>query len=71
MRLQGKNVAWSYLNRFSEDNLGRQPNEAELYREFAGGRRVRIYGADNYARMRVICVDGAVLDEFADFQPGA
>jgi hypothetical protein len=38
-----------------------------LYVEFAGCWRVRIYGADDYDRMRGICLDGVVFDEFADF----
>jgi phage terminase large subunit len=69
--VQGKDVAWSYLKRFSENIPSRKPNETELYVEFAVGRRVRIYGANNYHRMRGICLDGVVLGELADFHPAA
>ena len=66
-----KEKAWSYLRGFSENITDRKPNEAELCVECAGGRRVRIYGADYYDWMRRIYLDDVVLDEFADFRPAA
>ena len=38
---------------------------------FANGARVRLYGSDNYNRLRGIFLDGCVLDEYADMAPRA
>ncbi len=71
---QAKDVAWGYLKRFSAPFPGVKTNESELWVEIpsaAGSARVRLYGADNYDRMRGIYLDGVVLDEFADQDPRA
>lgn len=68
---QAKDVAWLYLKRFTAPIPGAEPNESEMRVDFANGGRVRLYGADNYDRMRGIYLDGVVLDEFADFHPAA
>lgn len=68
---QAKDVAWNYLKRYTSPIPGVQINETELRVDFPGGSRVRLYGADNYDRMRGIYLDGAVLDEPADFHPAA
>lgn len=68
---QAKDVAWMYLKRFTADVPGAETNEGELRVDFPNGGRVRLYGADNYNRMRGIYLDGAVLDEPADFHPAA
>lgn len=68
---QAKDVAWNYLKRFTLDIPGAQAHEQELRVDFPNGGRVRLYGADNYNRMRGIYLDGVVLDEFADFHPAA
>jgi phage terminase large subunit len=69
---QAKDVAWTYLKRYTMDIPGAEPNEGELRVDFHhNGGRIRLYGADNYNRMRGIYLDGCVLDEAADFDPRA
>lgn len=71
---QAKDVAWAYLKRYTAPFPGVKTNEGELWVEIpsSGGRsRIRLYGADNYDRMRGIYLDGVVLDEFADQDPRA
>jgi len=67
--VQAKDVAWGYVKQFSLAIPGTQVNESELRVDFAHGGRVRLYGADNYDRMRGIYLDGVVLDEYADMDP--
>ena len=62
---QAKDVAWGYLKRYTEP-LARVVSEGELHVTMAGDRRVRLYGADNYDRMRGIYLDGCVIDEPAN-----
>lgn len=64
---QAKDVAWSYLKQYTAAIPGAEPNESELRVDLPGGRRVRLYGADNADRMRGIYLDGVVLDEYGDF----
>lgn len=66
---QAKDVAWSYLKRFSSVIPGAEPNESELRVDLPNGGRVRLYGADNPDGMRGIYLDDCVLDEFADMRP--
>lgn len=67
---QAKDVAWTYLKQFVGAIPGIKINESELYVEMPhNGARVRLYGADNYDRMRGIYLDGAVLDEYGDMNP--
>lgn len=69
---QSKDVAWTYLKQFTQGIPGVTPNESELHITFAhNGARIRLYGADNYDRMRGIYLDGAVLDENGDMDPRA
>lgn len=68
---QAKDVAWTYLKQFTAPIPGAQPNESELRVDLPNGARVRLYGADNYNRMRGIYLDGVVLDEYADMDPRA
>lgn len=69
---QAKDVAWVYLKRMVGDIPGVKINESELHVDLPGNNaRVRLYGADNYDRMRGIFLDGVVLDEFADMDPRA
>jgi phage terminase large subunit len=68
---QAKDVAWSYLKRFSAKVPGAIPNESELRVDLPNHGRVRLYGADNYDRMRGGYLDGVVLDEYGDMDPRA
>ena len=68
---QAKDVAWNYLKRFAGPVPGVTIHEQELRVDFANGARVRLYGADNYERLRGIYLDGVVLDEFGDMDPRA
>ena len=66
---QAKDVAWTYLKRFTAPIPGAKPNESELRVDLPNGGRVRLYGADNPDGMRGIYLDDCVLDEFADMRP--
>jgi hypothetical protein len=68
---QAKDVAWSYVKHYTGVIPGAEVNESELRVDLPGGGRVRLYGADNYDRLRGIYLDGVVLDEFADMDPRA
>lgn len=68
---QAKDVAWNYLQEFTRDIPGISYHEGELRVDFPNGGRIRLYGADNYNRMRGVYFDGAVLDEFGDMDPRA
>ena len=68
---QAKDVAWTYLKHFTAPIPGVRANESELYVNLPGDRRVRLYGADNYDRLRGIYLDAVVLDEYADMDPRA
>jgi phage terminase large subunit len=66
---QSKDVAWTYLKRFTQVIPGASANESELRVDLPNGGRVRLYGADNPDGMRGIYLDDVVLDEFADMRP--
>jgi len=68
---QAKDVAWSYVKKFAGQVPGAAFTEGELRVDFSNGARIRLYGADNYDRMRGIYLDGCILDEAADFDPRA
>lgn len=68
---QAKDVAWSYLKQYGGVIPGAQPNESELRLDLPNGGRIRLYGADNYDRMRGIYLDGVILDEYGDMDPRA
>lgn len=65
---QAKDIAWVYLKEYTQF-LNPKINESELWVELPGGKRIRIYGADNPDRLRGIYLDGVVLDEFGDMDP--
>lgn len=66
---QAKDVAWTYVKQFTAGVPGVEANESELRVDLPNGGRVRLYGAENYDRMRGIYLDGVVLDEYADMDP--
>lgn len=68
---QAKDVAWTYLKRFSAPIPGIVINESELRIDYPNGGRIRLYGAENYDRMRGIYLDGVVLDEYGMMDPQA
>ena len=67
--VQAKDVAWTYLKRYSAPFPGVQINESELRVDYPNGARVRLYGADNADRLRGGYLDGVILDEYADMAP--
>ncbi|GFK95995.1 hypothetical protein NNJEOMEG_03869 [Fundidesulfovibrio magnetotacticus] len=68
---QAKRVAWDYLKRFGLRVPGAKASENELRLDFENGSRITLHGADNPDGLRGIYLDGVVLDEYADFRPGA
>jgi phage terminase large subunit len=68
---QAKDVAWTYLRKFTDVIPDARPHESELRVDLPNGGRVRLYGADNYDRLRGGYFDGIVLDEYADMDPRA
>ena len=50
---------------------GRKVNASELWVELPNNQaRIRLYGADNPDRLRGIYLDGVVMDEYGDMEPG-
>lgn len=68
---QAKDIAWNYLKRYTAPIPDVEVNEAELRVDLPGKRRIRLYGAENYDRMRGIYLDGIVLDEYPLIDPRA
>lgn len=66
---QAKDIAWAYVKQYGAQLPGAQINESELRLDLPNGGRVRLYGADNYDRLRGLYFDGVVLDEYADMDP--
>lgn len=69
---QAKDVAWSYLKEYTAAIPGMKVSESELTVTFPhNGARIRLYGAENYDRLRGLYLDGAVIDEAGDQDPRA
>lgn len=68
---QAKDIAWGYLKHYSAPIPGIKVSESELWVEYPNGARVRLYGADNYDRMRGLYNDGVTIDEPAQMDPRA
>ncbi|MFG1340381.1 hypothetical protein [Xanthobacter autotrophicus] len=66
---QAKDIAWSYIKQYGTRIPGAATNESELRLDLPNGGRVRLYGAENYDRLRGLYLDGIVLDEYADMDP--
>ena len=69
---QAKDVVWSYLKDYTATIVSPDDQrESDLTVNLPNGARVRLYGADNYDRMRGIYLDGVVMDEMGDIDPRA
>ncbi|MCZ4270898.1 hypothetical protein [Maritalea porphyrae] len=69
---QAKDVAWSYLKEFTASIPGVEKSESELSVTLPhNGARIRLYGAENYDRLRGLYLDGAIIDEAGDQDPRA
>lgn len=68
---QAKDVVWEYLKRFAAPIPGVSFHESELRVDYPNGGRIRLYGAENYERLRGLYLDGIVLDEYGDIDPRA
>lgn len=69
---QAKDVAWSYLKEYTLPIPGMGKSESELTVTFPhNGARIRLYGAENYDRLRGLYLDGAIVDEAGDQDPRA
>ena len=68
---QAKDVAWGYLKYYSAPIPGIDVSESELRVEYPNGARIRLYGADNYDRLRGLYHDGITIDEPAQMDPRA
>lgn len=69
---QAKDVAWSYLKEYTAQIPGIEKSESDLFVTFPhNGARIRLYGAENYDRLRGLYLDGAIIDEAGDLDPRA
>lgn len=68
---QAKDVAWGYLKQFTSAIPGAEIRESDLCVIFPSGARIRLYGSDNYDRLRGLYLDGVVIDEAGDHDPRA
>jgi len=68
---QAKDVAWSYLKHYSAPIPGIEARESDLTVIYPNGGMVKLYGADNYERMRGLYNDGVTIDEPAQIDPRA
>lgn len=69
---QAKDVAWSYIKEYTAPIPGIKTSESELSVTLPhNGARIRLYGAENYERLRGLYLDGVVIDESGDIDPRA
>jgi len=69
---QAKDVAWAYLKEYTQAIPGMKYSESELSATFPhNGARIRLYGAENYDRLRGLYLDGCIIDESGDIDPRA
>jgi hypothetical protein len=68
---QAKTVAWDYLTQACGPlrQYGCEIHQSELRVDYPNGAQIRLFGSDNMDAMRGIYLDGAVMDEVADFDP--
>jgi phage terminase large subunit len=68
---QAKDVAWTYLKKYTAPIPGCLHNESELRVDLPNRSRIRLYGADNADRLRGVYFDGVIMDEYGDWDPRA
>src|SRR5215831_13634452 len=68
---QAKDIAWSYLKFYSQGIPGIEARESDLTIIYPNGAMIKLYGADNYERMRGLYNDGCIIDEPAQIDPRA
>jgi hypothetical protein len=69
---QAKDVAWSYIKEYTQAIPGMEKSESELSVTFPHNQaRIRLYGAENYDRIRGLYLDGVVIDESGDIDERA
>ena len=69
---QAKDVAWGYVKHYCSAIPGIKTSESELFVEFPhNSARFKLYGADNYDRMRGTYNDDVTIDEPAQMDPRA
>lgn len=71
--VQAKDIAWGYLKHYTAPLLahGGSKNESDLSITLPNGAIIRLYGAENYDRMRGLYFNGVALDEAQDIPPRA
>jgi phage terminase large subunit len=69
---QAKDVAWTYLKDYVAGIPGVEVRESELAVILPHNKaRIRLYGLENYDRLRGNYLDGVVIDEAGDIDPRA
>ena len=68
---QAKATIWMYLKRFTAGIPGIEQRESDLMVVLPNGAHVRLFGADNFERLRGAYNDGLVVDEYGDIDPRA
>jgi phage terminase large subunit len=69
---QAKDVAWNYLKEYTSAIPGIEKSESELWVTLPHNKaRIRLYGAENYDRLRGLYLDGIIIDEAGDIDPRA
>lgn len=67
---QARAVVWDDLKSLANKIPYSHVSETDMQVTFPTGSSIRLFGADNADAMRGLGFHGAVLDEFADFEPG-
>lgn len=69
---QAKDVAWAYLKEYTSAIPEIEKSESELWVTLPHNKaRIRLYGAENYDRLRGLYLDGVIIDEAGDIDPRA
>jgi hypothetical protein len=72
--IQAKDIAWLYLKHYTAPmlDMGLKVNESELSVVLPhNGAQIRLYGLENYDRLRGLYFDGLAIDEAQDVPPVA